>query len=241
MGTVASLHVHDDADQTSIEAGARAAFDELDRLEAMFSTFRADSEISRVNRGLLHLLDCPGEMIDVLDACTWLEHASGGAFCAHPPERPGLVDPAGFVKGWATERAGDVLGQAGLDAWCLTVGGDVQTHGRPTGGGRWLVAVADPLSPGEIVATLALDGGAIATSGTAERGAHLWDGRTGRRADALASMTVTGPHLAWVDALATAAFAMGPEGVDWVSCFDDHHALAITLDGRLLTDPALAG
>ena len=67
----------------------------------------------------------------MLDACTWLEHATGGAFSSHPPERPGVIDPAGFVKGWATERATRRLLDAGLDDWYLAVGGDVQAHGRP--------------------------------------------------------------------------------------------------------------
>ena len=81
---------------------------ELDRLEEMFSTFRPTSEISRINRGELHLLDASPEVLEVVDACTWLEHASGGAFRAR---RPGdtIVDPAGFVKGWAAELAAKCL------------------------------------------------------------------------------------------------------------------------------------
>ncbi len=240
MGTVASLHVHDEVDPAIVATAARAAFGELDDLEDVFSTFRPRSEISRLNRGELHLLDCRPEVLHVLDACTWLEHTSGGAFSVHPPERPGSVDPAGFVKGWATERATRHLLAAGLGDWYLSVGGDVQAHGRPHDRDRWVFAVADPLQPGEIVATLAVDDGAVATSGTAARGHHLWDGRTGARATGLASITVTGPHLAWADALATAAFVLGSAGPDWVAQFDGYHAVAVTLDGALRTDPALA-
>jgi thiamine biosynthesis lipoprotein len=240
MGTMASLHVHDAAAETTLRAAADATFAELDRLEAIFSTFRPDSEISRVNRGELHLLDCSPEVVDVLDACTWLEHATGGAFSSHPPHRPGKIDPAGFVKGWAAERATRMLLDADLEHWYLSVGGDIQTHGRPRDGGQWSFALADPLQPGDIVGTLAIDDGAVATSGTAERGRHLWDGRDGRRAAGLSSLTVTGPHLAWADALATAGFAMGEEGIEWVSRFDDYHAVAVTLDGVLVADPVLA-
>src|SRR5690606_3411843 len=127
-----------------------------------------------------------------------------------------------------------------LDDWYLAVGGDLQAHGRPRDGERWAFAVAHPLRPGEVVATLAIEDGAVATSGTAERGRHLWDGRTGERATGLASLTVTGPHLAWADAFATAGFAMGPDGVEWVSGFDDYHALGVDLQGRVLADPVLA-
>ena len=97
-----------------------------------------------------------------------------------------------------------------------------------------------PLQPGEVVATLAVDDGAVATSGTAERGRHLWDGRTGESATGLASLTVTGPHLSWADALATAAFAMGHDGLAWVSRFDGYNALAVDLDGQVVADPVLA-
>jgi thiamine biosynthesis lipoprotein len=206
----------------------------------LFSTFRPGSEISRVNRGELHLLDCSPEVVDVLDACTWLEHATGAAFSVHPTDRPGEIDPAGFVKGWAAERATRLLLEAGLEHWYLSVGGDLQAHGRPVDGERWVFAIADPLTPGDIVGTLAVDAGAVATSGTAERGRHLWDGRTGDRAEALASLTVTGPHLAWADALATAGFAMGDAGIEWVSRFDGYHAVAVTLEGTLVADPVLA-
>ena len=124
MGTVASVHVHDVADRTLVDGAIEAMWAELDRLEDLFSTFRDSSEISRINRGELHLLDASPEVIEVVDACTWLEHASDGAFRAR---RPGdtLLDPAGFVKGWAAELAAQHLDRAGLQqlvplAWAAT-------------------------------------------------------------------------------------------------------------------------
>jgi FAD:protein FMN transferase len=235
MGTVASVHVHDTAEPAVIEAAVEALWLELDRLEAVFSTFRESSVISRVNRGELHLLDAGAEVIEVVDVCTWLEHVSHGAFRAR---RPGdtVLDPAGFVKGWAAELAAQCLDRAGLSQWYLSVGGDIQTRGTSGDGSPWRVAIADPNSDdsGAIRAIVEVSGEAVATSGTAARGRHLWDGRTGRPSDALASMTVVGPHLTWADAFATAAFVMGPEGVDWVADFDGYRALAITSAGDLV-------
>jgi thiamine biosynthesis lipoprotein len=235
MGTMASVHVHDDVDPTLIEAAIDLVWTELDRLESVFSTFRSDSEISRINRGELHLLDASPEVIEVVDACTWLEHLSNGAFRAR---RPGdmFVDPAGFVKGWATELAAHHLERAGLQQWYLSVGGDIQTRGRAGDGAPWRVGIADPNSDDSrsIAAIVEITGDAIATSGLAARGRHLWDGRTDLPAEGLASMTVIGPNLTWADALATAAFVMGADGVDWVSQFAGYRALAITTDGTLL-------
>jgi thiamine biosynthesis lipoprotein len=235
MGTMASVHVHDQADVSVVDAAVDAMWSELERLEQIFSTFRNTSEVSRINRGELHLLDASPEVIEVVDACTWLEHASDGAFRAR---RPGdrLIDPAGFVKGWAAELAAKCLDRAGLQNWYLSVGGDIQTRGTAGDGSAWRIAIADPNSddPRAIRAMVEVVGDAVATSGTAARGRHLWDGRTDQPVEALASMTVVGPHLTWADAFATTAFVMGLEGIEWVARFDGYRALAITMDGELV-------
>jgi thiamine biosynthesis lipoprotein len=241
MGTMASVHVHDEVAPALIDRAVEATFAELERLEAMFSTFRPTSAVSRVNRGELDLLDAPSEVLDVLDACTWLEHDSGGAFRARRPEPPHALDPAGFVKGWATERAARFLDEAGLRHWYLAVGGDLQARGTQLDGRPWRVAIADPLHPGQVVGALDVVDAAVATSGTAERGRHLWDGRTGERPEALASVTVTGPHLAWADAFATTAFVLGLPGLAWVQRHEGYVAVAVTLDGALVDGRTPAG
>jgi len=233
MGTMASIVVHDDAPADVVDTAIDAVLAELERLEAIFSTYRAESVISAVNRGERHPLDGPAEVVDVLDACTWLEQVTGGAFRARRPEPPFPFEPAGFVKGWATERATGALEAAGLEHWCVSVGGDLQVRGRPGGRRPWRIAVADPLGSGRVLASFDLHDGAVATSGTAERGRHLWDGRTGRPPDALASITVLGPHLTWADALATAAFALGDDGPDWIEGLDGYEAVAVDAKGTL--------
>ena len=235
MGTMASVHVHDRADHARIDAAVAAMWAELDRLEGIFSTFRPTSEISRINRGEQNLLDASREVIEVVDACTWLEHVSNGAFRARRPSDT-ILDPAGFVKGWAAELAAKCLDRAGLGRWYLSVGGDIQTRGTAHDGSPWRLAIADPNSddPRAVRALVEVSGDAVATSGTASRGRHLWDGRTDQPAHALSSMTVVGPHLTWADAFATAAFVMGLDGIDWVTNFDGYRALAITSEGTLV-------
>ena len=234
MGTKASVHVHDQTDVATIDAAIAEMWAELDRLAAIFSTFRATSDISR-NRDEMHLLDASDEVIEVVDACTWLEQVSGGAFHAR---RPGdaILDPAGFVKGWSAERAVKCLDRAGLQHWYMSIGGDIQTRGTAHGGMPWRVAIVDPTSedPRAVRALVEVSGDAVATSGTAARGLHLWNGRIGEPPHELASMTVVGPHLTWADAFATTAFVMGLEGIDWVTNFDGYRALAITADGEIV-------
>lgn len=226
MGTFASLHVDDAVDSTLVRGAWDEALGLLADVEQRFSTFRADSEISRINRGELHLLDASSDVVEVMDACTWLEHESAGAFRARRPD--GTLDPAGFVKGWAAERAGRVLAAHGLSSWYLNVGGDIQTSGRQASGEQWRIGVVDPADRTIIAAWFDIpENFAVATSGTGARGAHLWDGRSGAFLDRVASITVIGPHLMWADALATAAFAMGDNGVAWLSRYPNYTAFPL--------------
>lgn len=240
MGTVISVHVHDaGADDAAIEAAIDEVSAEVERCEAVLSTFRPTSDVSRINRGELHLLDADPMVVEVLDFCTWLEHESGGVFRAHPPEDAAQIDPAGFAKGWITERASTRLDEAGLANWYVGAGGDVITRGTPAADRPWRVGIVDPADRTRTVVTLDVFGGAVATSGTYERGTHVWDGRDGSRVVRVASMTVTGPSLSWADAFATAAYAMGPDGLDWVTRFTGYQAVAVLLDGTLAASVGL--
>jgi thiamine biosynthesis lipoprotein len=239
MGTMASIHVHDAADEVLVNRAIDEVLAELDRLEAMFTTYRPESEISKVNRGELHLGDCRREVAEVLDACTWLEQVSNGAFDIRPDGPGGRIDPAGFVKGWATERAATALRRAGLEHWYVSVGGDMVVSGEAEHGVRWRIGIADPLKPGEVLATLDVAAGGVATSGTAERGGHVWDARDGSRATQLASVTVMGPSLTWADAFATTVFVMGEPGLAWLASFDNYYAVAVRPDGSLVASDAL--
>ena len=238
MGTVASVHVHDDAPAAVVDDAIQRMFNELRRLENLFSTFRRESEISRINRQELHLLDASSEVIDVIDACMWLETESGGAFSAYREHPDGLLtlNPAGFVKGWAAERAARMLDDAGLRRWYLAVGGDIQTRNRPGDDECWRIAISDPL--GEAPAVAAVIGvvdAAVATSGTAERGQHLWHGRRGGAVAPFASLTVIGPALTWADAFATTVFAMREAGLEWLRRWPGYAAIAIRHDGAIAT------
>lgn len=231
MGTVATVDVCDDVAPEAGERAIDALVAEMERLEEIFSTYRWSSEISRINRGDLDVGRSSPEVRDVLVACAWLERDSGGVFCIHPPGAPDAIDPSGYVKGWATERAAALLSQAGLRHWCVNVGGDLVTSGRPESSRPWRAAVRDPSDPGAAAIVIDVDQCAVATSATYERGAHLWGEPVGGRGDSLSSLTVVGPRLAWVDAFATAAFVMGRNGVEWVATHDGYGALAITHEG----------
>lgn len=228
MGTTASVHVDDRIGEGEFETIVDELRRELDRLESMFSVFRPDSEISRINRGTLHLLDASAEVIEVLDTCSYLEHVSGGAFSVRRHRNETAVDPSGFVKGWAAEKASALLSQHGVMHWYLGVGGDFTLHGGMYGGEPWRIGIVDPRDNNILAGTAEIVTGAVATSGTAERGAHLWDPRTGTPATHFQSVTVSGPSLKWADAFATIVFVLGAEGPEWLSQFPGYDLLTVS-------------
>ena len=227
MGTTASIHVDDAVDDGVFDSVVREVRTELGRLEAMFSVFRPDSEVSRINAGTLHHLDASAEVIDVLDACAYLEQLSGGAFSIRRSRGATEINPSGFVKGWAAERSSRLFGDHGLGHWYLGVGGDFVLHGGMASGEPWRIGIVDPRDASMLVGSVDVVDGAVATSGTAERGTHLWDPRTGQPATTFLSVTVTGPSLTWADAYATTVFVMGEPGLEWMGQFPGYSVLPV--------------
>lgn len=209
-----------------------ACFAWLRWVDATFSPYRRDSEISRWGRGALALRDAHPEVRAVLARCDALRRATGGAFDIR--FRPGAPpDPSGLVKGWAVERAAALLTRAGVRDFCLDAGGDVAVRGGP-----WRVGIRHPRERGRLATVLALRDGAVATSGAYERGPHIVDPRTGRPASGALSVTVAGPDLGTADAYATAAFALGADGPAWTATLDGYAAMTILPGDRVLATPA---
>jgi len=225
MGTVFSFDVR--------TAGVgQAALDEaerwLHRVDEVFSTYREHSEISRLGRGELTAADCSDEVRHVLAECARLEVATHGFFSIRAT---GRLDPSGYVKGWAIERASDILVAHGSTSHCVNGGGDVQSVGGAAADRPWRIGIADPLRPRTLAAIAVGRDLAVATSGTAERGAHVVNPHTGVAPTALVSLTLAGSRLGRVDAMATAAMAMGADARAFVEGLDGIEAFAIEPDG----------
>lgn len=213
MGTVITLDVRS-PDSADLEAALDAAEAVLCEADETFSTFREESWISRLARREVRPRDLPPQVSEVLALCAEVEELTDGWFTARW-RGDGTLDPTGLVKGWAAERAGRVLGARGFADHCVNAAGDVALAGRPAEGRGWRIGIADPREAGTllgVVAAPATAGHAVATSGTAERGLHIRDPRTGRAADAVLAATVAGPVLPLADGLATALVAAGPAG-----------------------------
>ena len=181
--------------------------------DEVFSTYRADSWMSRLGRGEARVADAPPAVAEVLDLCEQFREETGGAFDARTPD--GRVDPTGIVKTWAMERARWRLSLVGATGWLWGCAGDVTVSGRGPVDGGWRVGIADPREapgPANPVVRRAVLGGrlsAIATSGQAAMSGHVWDPRTGDVAGHFAQVSVLGRDLVECDAWATAILAGG--------------------------------
>ena len=217
-----------------------AVMAELAEVDRVFSTYRADSVVSRLDRGELDLQECPAEVAEVLELGRQASEASDGAFSTslpadpHHPAGPRRLDPSGVVKGWAAERAARHLARLDRTDYCLSAGGDI-TCRASSGSEPWRIGVEDPHDPARVLAVVPLRTGAVATSGTAHRGAHLVDARTGLAPTGVTSVTVVGPSLTWADLDATAAYAHGAGAADWLRSRPVDSAIVVTPDGRVTT------
>jgi FAD:protein FMN transferase len=196
-------------------------------VDATFSTYRAGSEIRRLDRGELALRDAHPDVREVLARCERLRVATGGYFDVRAR---GRLDPSGLVKGWSVDRAAALLSAAGARRFSVNAGGDVLVRGGP-----WRVGVQHPRERDRLASVLSLTDAAVATSGAYERGEHIVDPLTGRPARGALAVTVLGRDLATADAYATAAFAMGERGPAWTAGLRGCGAMTILADDRVLS------
>ncbi|WP_205844058.1 FAD:protein FMN transferase [Nakamurella deserti] len=233
MGMPVSLALRGRHDDTAAGRRAWAAVTaQLRRVDRMFSTYRDDSPVSRLGRGELTEADSPAEVREVLELGRAAAEQSGGAFSMWLPDSTGQIrfDPSGVVKGWAVQRASAALTALDDTDFCLSAGGDIVCRVADPDRPDWRIGVEHPLDPRRLIAVVPVRTGGIATSGTAHRGRHLRDGRTGRPVTGVASVTVIGPDLTWADLDATAAYARGADAADWLRTRIGRSALVVWPD-----------
>jgi thiamine biosynthesis lipoprotein len=238
MGMPVSLALRgrhaDDAVGAAAWAEAVAVLREVDQV---FSTYRPDSVVSRLGRGEVDVADCPPQVAEVLGLGALAELESGGAFAVRRtgPDGVALLDPSGVVKGWAAERAAAPLRALPETDFCLSAGGDLLCRTLDPDGQPWRIGIEDPRDTARVLAVVPVSTGAVATSGTAHRGQHLVDARTGRPPSGIASVTVIGNSLTWADIDATAAYALGQGAAAWLATRPGRTAFVVWADGATTT------
>lgn len=215
MGMPISLHVKSvDVQRPDIAAAADNVFATLRKIDDLFSMWRADSELRLLQVGDIAAGDCHPWQGEILELALEAEEVTDGLFTAwHGGRGSGgghaAYDPTGIVKGWAVEKAAEMMRVVPGIAFCLSAGGDLVCGTGQDMVGRapaWLIGIESPAVPGSYAGSVEVVLGAVATSGSAARGAHVVDPRTGDVVDRPGSATVVGPDLVWADVWATAAY-----------------------------------
>ena len=231
MGTVVSLTTPD-AIPVGVQQEVAGAFH---RYDARFSLWRLGSEGDRVARRDLPLRDASPEFHDVYDQATRWRFLTGNAF---RPRRPdGAIDLSGLVKALALDEAGKALTDAGCEAWCLNAGGDILVSGDAPDGRPWHAGVVDPRDRQVLLSGLDLGEGtrALATSGTAERGEHVWRAGADHR---FCQVSVSAPDIVTADVWATAILAGGVTTLQHAAAQGGVDVLACGVNGEFWSTPA---
>jgi thiamine biosynthesis lipoprotein len=196
----------------------RQVTDFCEKVDQDFSTYKEDSWVTRLRRGAVAIEDCPDDVIEVWDLCAQAQWLSDGAF--DPWSVDGGFDPSGLVKGWAADKCADIFVAAGVPHVQVNAAGDLALRGgwfdsaaeeiKP-----WSIGVVNPKNKLEVVKVYEIVDGAIATSGTYERGAHIRDPHNGMIAIGAESATVVGAAGWLCDAMATAVMVGGTDSAKW--------------------------
>ena len=267
MGTVVSLTLPSTSGADELVAATAVVEQLFAGLDEAFSLYRPDSEASRIARAEIMLPDASEDVRRLYAGAAGWRLVTEGAFT---PERPdGVLDLSGIVKGHAIQEAGTSLLALGLRDWCLNAGGDVLVHGSPVpasagdgttesgspapGSGQpWRAGIVDPADRRTLIAGYPLGGCpeaklALATSGSAERGDHIWTAGAGRgsgsvagggrAAPAFRQVSVAAADIVTADVLATAIVAGGLPMLDRATDGWDIEVLAVRTGGELLATP----
>lgn len=183
-------------------------------VDARFSTYKPTSEISRFNRGEIREKDFSPEMKEIFRLAEETKKETDGYFNIQTNQG---VDPSGIVKGWAINNAAGLIKRAGIHNFYVEAGGDIQVKGKNKEGKKWKIGIRNPFNKDENIKVLQLTNHAVATSGTYERGAHIYNPHDkNAQIKEIVSLTVIGPNIYEADRFATAAFAMGVKGIDFI-------------------------
>jgi thiamine biosynthesis lipoprotein len=232
MGTVVTIDVYGEpslsASRTSLLI--ERACTSLREADDVFSTWKADSPMSRLRRGEITVSMAPPQVAEVLELCATARERSGGWF--DPWAVPGGVDPTGYVKGWAAQRALAALEDPAVTGAIVNAAGDIASIGGLSQSQGFRFGIVNPFATREVLCVVN-GAAALATSGTYERGLHLIDPHTGSAETKVASASVTGPDLGLADALATAVAVAGEVGLTMIDDIDGYDAMIVTPEGAM--------
>jgi FAD:protein FMN transferase len=200
-------------DATVSQKSLDEVFDYFTLIDERFSTYKTTSEITLWNEGKITDAQLSDDMKKVLELSLETKKQADGFFDIF---FNGKCDPSGLVKGWAIHNAADILRKNEFKNFYVEIGGDIEIEGRNDKKEKWSIGIRNPFNREEIIKVVYLSGQGIATSGTAIRGLHIYNPKMKKPAEEIVSLTVIGPNIYEADRFATAAFAMGEKGIEFI-------------------------
>ena len=192
-----------------------SVFEYFTKVDERFSTYKPTSEISAINRGEISPADFSVDMREVFDLAARTKFESDGFF--EIKRADGKIDPSGIVKGWAIRNAARMIAAAGFSNFYVDVGGDIQTGGCDADGKAWRIGIRSPFNDQDVIKAIELNGHGVATSGTYVRGQHIYNPLCPTETiKYIVSLTVIGADVLEADRFATAAFAIGEDGIYFI-------------------------
>jgi thiamine biosynthesis lipoprotein len=199
-------------------------FDYFTYIDRRYSPFKITSEVSLINQGKIRPNEWSVEMKALLAMAEETRRLANGFFDVRTPE--GKLDPSGIVKGWSIHNAAGILKEAGVQDFYVNAGGDIEVHGQV-----WRIGIRNPWNRNENVKIVGLQNAGIATSGNYIRGDHIYNPLSGENVNEIASLTVIGPDTYQADRFATAGFAMGRDGINFIERLIGFEGYMIDHDG----------
>lgn len=226
MGMPIAIEV---AEPSATQEDLEAVFAYFASVDERFSTYKETSEVSRINRGELLPAQSSEDMQTILVLSEQTRQETDGYFDI---QHDGIIDPSGIVKGWAIQNAAELLKARGFQNFYIDAGGDIQIAGTKDGR-PWRVGIRNPFNRAEYVKILALTDRGVATSGTAIRGQHIYNPyHPDTPILEVMSITVIGPNVYEADRFATAAFAMGTKGIQFIATLAGFEGYMIDTQAR---------
>jgi thiamine biosynthesis lipoprotein len=227
MGMPITVEIADTCDAAILNA-VFGYFEDVDR---RFSTYKPDSEIEAINGCRMVEAEYSDEMREVLELAERTKSETAGFFDIRKAD--GSLDPSGIVKGWAIRNAAAGVERMGVRNFFIDAGGDIQSSGRNAHGEEWSVGIRNPFNQAEIIKVIHPHGHGVATSGTYVRGQHIYNPHApGQPIADIVSLTVVGPDVLEADRYATAAFAMGRDGVLFIEQMPELEGYLVDSNGR---------
>lgn len=203
----------------------KKVYDYFRYVDGKYSTYKKDSEISSINRGLPKK-EWSNEMKTVLELCEQTKKETNGYFDI---KHSGKLDPSGLVKGWAIQNATKILTKNGYHNFYIDAGGDIQVSGKNKHGLPWRVGIRNPYNKDEIIKSISVSNEGVATSGTYARGEHIYNPLNPKKPiKNIVAITVIGPDIYNADRYATAAYAMDSKGIEFIESLKGYEGYIVS-------------